>query len=201
MGNPDEFFLPERVTSPFHEYLEGVLERGTSSRGVFASKLMWNYLDDFLFRLRRHTREYDAPDLAVIASVFPDPRFVWIRRHDAVAQGVSWARAAQTGQYAAHQEPTGEATFDFEFIDALVHLARVQTGCWRRWFAAQGITPYEVTYETLCDNVPGTTRGVLAFVGLKPDPERPIGPPPELTKQADAVSADWIARYRALARA
>jgi trehalose 2-sulfotransferase len=160
---------------------------------------MWNYLDDFLFRLRRETREYDADDLAVISLRFPRPAFVWIRREDTVAQGVSWARAAQTGQYEAHQQPTAEPVFDFEFIDGLVHLARVQTGCWRRWFAYLRIEPFEVTYENLSADVVGTTLSVLAYLGLEPSPEATIGPPSDLIQQADTLSAEWMARYRAMA--
>lgn len=112
--------------------------------------------------------------------------------------GVSWARAAQTGQYAAFQTPTAESVFDFDYIDGLVHLARVQTGCWRRWFASLGIRPFEVVYEDLSADVDGMTRSILLFLGLEPK-SATFGPPPELTKQADALSAEWIARYRALA--
>jgi LPS sulfotransferase NodH len=199
VGHPDEYFLPERIEGPFGAYVERILETGTSLNGVFSAKLMRNYLEDFLFLLRRHTHEYDADDLAVIRRVFPPPAFVWIRRKDTVAQGVSWARASQTGQYAASQDQVGEAVFDFEFIDGLVHLARVQTGSWRRWFAYLDIEPFEVTYEGLCADGVGTTLSVLAFLGLEPSPETSIGPPPELTRQADDLSAEWIAQYRAMA--
>jgi trehalose 2-sulfotransferase len=199
VGDPDECFLPERVESPFDGYLRRVFEAGTTPNGVFAAKLMWNYFDDFLFRLRRNRREYDAQDLDVIRSVFPDPSFLWIRREDTVAQGISWARAAQTGKYAAHQGEAGEALFDFHFIDGLVQLARHQTGAWQRWFAAEAIEPFEVTYEGLCADVAGTIWDAIVFLGLEALPGREIGPPPELTKQADALTDEWIARYRELA--
>ena len=198
VGNPDECFLPERVQSPFDEYLGRVFQAGTTPNGVFAAKLMWNYFDDFLFRLRRIRREYEAADLDVMRAVFPDPAFVWIWRRDPVAQGISWARAAQTGKYAAHQEQTAEASFDFQFIDGLVQLARAQTGAWRRWFAAQQVDPFEVTYEDLCADIAGITLGALEVLGLEPLPGREIGPPPELTKQADAVTEEWVSRYRDL---
>lgn len=195
-GHPEECFLPEHVQSPFDDYLRRVLDAGTTPNGVFAAKLMWNYFDDFLFRLRRIHGDYEAADLGVMRSLFQDPSFVWIRREDTVAQGISWARAAQTGKYAAHQDETGEASFDFEFIDGLVQLARHQTGAWRRWFAAEGVEPFEVTYEALCADLRGTILNTLAFLGLEPLPGRAIGPPPELTKQADALTDEWIARYR-----
>ena len=116
VGYPAEWFWREdrgrngerwQVTS-FADYLARVLEAGTSPNGVFAAKLMWGYLDDVLFELRRLARSYDAEDAAVLQSAFPDPRFVWVRREDAVAQAVSWAKAVQTGQWRSDQQATAE---------------------------------------------------------------------------------------------
>jgi trehalose 2-sulfotransferase len=192
-GRPEEHFLPERVEAPFDEYLERALTVGTTPNGVFAARLMWNYLDDFLSRLPRSGGE---SDLEVMRGVFPHPSFVWIRREDLVAQGVSWARAAQTGKYAAHQEETGRPSFDFDFVDGLVRLARQQTDAWRCWFAREKVEPFELTYEELCADLDGTIRAALGFLGLEPPPGRAIGPPAWLTKQADALTDEWIARYR-----
>jgi LPS sulfotransferase NodH len=132
--------------------------------------------------------------------VFPEPQFLWLRREDEVAQAVSWAKAAQTGQYAAHQRRGREPEFDFEQIDNLLHLVRVETGVWRRWFAANGVEPFRLTYEELRnDHAAGVLRA-LEYLGLEA-PGTGITPPPDLTKQADAVNAEWIARYRSLAGA
>jgi trehalose 2-sulfotransferase len=205
-GRAEEFFDPEgmqrfradwRVTTDA-EYVERVKEAGTTPNGVFAAKLLWNAREQLLFRVRRVMRDYESPDLVAIASVFPSPRFVWIRRDDHVAQAVSWAKAAQTGQYAAHQAATSEPVFDSEQIDGLLHLIRLETGVWRRWFAAEGIEPFEITYEELSADQPAGTARVLDFLGLETPLGTRIAAPSELTRQSDAVNADWIARYRAL---
>jgi LPS sulfotransferase NodH len=206
-GYPGEFFSPDDArrfreewrVSRFEDYLERVLEVGTSRNGVFAAKLMWNYFDGFMFQIRRLTSEYERPDLDVITTVFPTPRFVFVRRNDVLAQAVSWSKAAQTGQYAAHQPKTGEAVFDFDHIDGLRELVLVQNGAWQRWFATHAIVPLEVTYEELCADQVGVTMRTLAFLDLEPLSEARIAPPPELRKQADHVNADWISRYREMA--
>jgi len=150
VGYPGEWFWREDAernraawgTRTFPEYLERVLDEGTSSGGVFAAKVMWGYVHELLFELRRLAREYDADDLALLRRFLPEPRFVWLRRRDVVAQAVSWAKAVQTGQWAAGQ-PAGRAPeFDFEQIDALYHLARVHDGAWQRWFATHGTSRY-----------------------------------------------------------
>jgi LPS sulfotransferase NodH len=209
VGYPGEFFSPDDArrfreqwgVSRFEDYLGHVFEVGTSSIGVFAAKLMWNYFEQFMFQIRRLTSEYERPDLEVITSVFPAPQFVFIRRDDVLAQAVSWSKAAQTGQYAAHQPKTGEAVFDFDHIDGLRELVLVQNGAWHRWFARHAIEPFEITYEELCANQLGVTLRTLSFLDLEPLTDATIEPPPELKKQADQVNANWISRYQEMAAA
>jgi LPS sulfotransferase NodH len=57
-------------------------------------------------------------------TTFPDPQFVWLRRADKVRQGISWWRAAETGQWALRpgQEPAQPAP-DVEQIMRLVWFA------------------------------------------------------------------------------
>jgi LPS sulfotransferase NodH len=207
VGQPGEFFSPDDAprfredwrVSRFEDYLARVFEVGTSPNGVFAAKLMWNYFEEFMFEIRRLVSGYERLDLEVISSVFPAPQFLLIRREDVVAQAVSWSKAAQTGQYAAHQVKTGEAVFDFDHIDGLRELVLVQNGAWRRWFAAHEIEPFEVTYEALCVDPVGVTMKTLSFLDLEPLAEDTIAPPPVLRKQADAVNAEWISRYQKMA--
>jgi LPS sulfotransferase NodH len=77
------------------------------------------YFEDLLVRL---SRLGEGPSgRAVIAHHFPRPRFVWIRREDAIAQAVSWAAAIQTGCWHHWDKPEPHATpaYDREQIDAL----------------------------------------------------------------------------------
>jgi LPS sulfotransferase NodH len=67
-----------------------------------------------------------------------------------VAQAVSWSKASQTGQYGLGQARKAEPAYNFEEIDALAAAVRFHDGAWRRWLAAHGIEPFELTYENLC---------------------------------------------------
>jgi LPS sulfotransferase NodH len=202
VGYPSEWFWRDDMernrahwgVTRFEDYLARVLDAGTSESGLFAVKLMWGYVHELLFELRRLGREYDADDLAVLRRIFPEPRFVWIRREDVVAQAVSWAKAVQTDQWAASQPVKREPEFDFEQVDALYHLARVHDGCWRRWFAAHGIEPYPVVYEELASEPESVTQDVLAFLGL--GSQGALEAPAELTRQADDVNREWARLYR-----
>jgi trehalose 2-sulfotransferase len=201
VGLPNEWFHPGDVAkfmnewgvSSYREYLARVFEAGTSPNGVFASKLMWNYFEEFQFEIRRLTGNYEANDAALIESVFPRPRFVWIRREDVVAQAVSWSKASQTGQYGPGQARRAEPVYKFDEIDALAALVRFHDGAWRRWFAAHGIEPFHVCYESLCADPVGVTLEILAFAELEALPGVTIAP--LQGRQADEINGEWIARY------
>ena len=205
-GWPGEWFWREDVdrnwkawgVSSWREYVVRVLEARTGPTGVFCTKLMWGYLHDALFELRRLSRMYEEDDVGVLRSVCPEPSFVWIRREDVVAQAVSWAKAAQTGQWASFQAVQAEPAFDFDQVDGLYHLARVHDGAWARWFAAHGVDPLRVVYEELSADPVGVVEDVIARLELERSPVRGRAPM-ELSRQGDAVNLDWAARYKRLA--
>jgi trehalose 2-sulfotransferase len=205
-GWPGEWFWREDVDRnwkawgilSWREYVDRVLEAGTGPNGVFCTKLMWGYLHDALFELRRLSRMYDEDDLAVLRSFFPEPSFVWIRREDVVAQAVSWAKAAQTGQWASFQPVLAEPAFDFDQIDGLYNLARVRNAAWERWFATHGVEPLRVVYEGLAADPVGVVEDVVARLGLERSPVEGRAPM-ELARQTDDVNLDWAARYKRLA--
>lgn len=208
-GRPREWFCPsdaagfarEWGVSTYDEYLAAVLAHGTTPNGVFGAKLLWSYFDELLAALRALTGLYDEPDAAVLEAAFPRPAYVWIRREDVVAQAVSWSKAAQTDAWRAEQPEHAEPAFDADQIDALVRVARVHNGAWRRWFAQHGIRPLALTYERLCAEPEATTREVLAFAGVEAPAEAEIAVPDGLERQANGTSENWGRRYRAVAHA
>jgi trehalose 2-sulfotransferase len=185
-GRPHEWFWRDTQESlmrawgaaDFESYLELVLTAGATRNGVFAAKVMWGHL----------------PEL----SPFPEPRFVWLRRRDRIAQAVSFAKAVQTGHW-HHWDPKPRhaPTFRFEEVDALLKEVDDQERRWTEWFAREGIEPLEVIYETLCAEPEAETSRVLDFLSL----ELPAGASIRaLTQgQSDAIDADWAAGYRATA--
>jgi trehalose 2-sulfotransferase len=163
--------------------------------GVFAAKLMKGHLDDFLVYARRASGDYASDDRTVIEALLPNPRFVWVRRHNGVAHAVSWFRALQTGEWRVGLPQERPPPYDFDQIDWLAHQIRVWDGAWQRWFEAQRIDPLVVWYEDLAADQVAVTFRVLEYLKLQPTPG--TIPSTELRKQADAVSEEWIARYLA----
>jgi LPS sulfotransferase NodH len=174
-----------------------MLREQITTNGVFGSKMMWNYFDDALARLRALSGIPTAPDRQVLAARLPGLRYVWLRRRDVVRQGVSWWRAAATGQYAVtgDDRPAGAPAYDRQAIRDLVGLARRSDRSWEQWFGDQRIRPLEVAYEDMVDDLGGTVLRVLTFLHI----ERPTGLPPivpRLRRQADEDTERIVTRFR-----
>ena len=69
-----------------------------------------------------------------------------------------------------------------------------QDAAWGHWFRANGITPFDVRYEDLVADMEEVTRRLLDFLGVAVPGGTPIEP--QHARQADAVNAEWAARYR-----
>jgi LPS sulfotransferase NodH len=167
---------------------------GTTPNGVFGAKLMWRTLDEVVAKLAPGTT---GADPAVLESAFGPVRYVYLRREDVLAQAVSWLRAEQTRTWWAG-DPGGaveEPRYDAAGIAGLLDTIAEHNAAWRAWFHRYGITPYEITYEQLTADLAGTTRGVLAHLGLDPAASRPIAP--RHRRQADHLNEAWARRYRA----
>ena len=201
-GNSHEYFWSETEAANRRnwgasstEYVSRVLEVGTTENGVFACKLMWGYVPDFIERLESEAGGGHANHGSLVADVFPRPRFVWVRREDVVAQAVSWARAIQTGYWHHWDVAGGEARFDFDQIDALVREASEHNEAWQRWFAENTIDALWIRFEDLVRDKEGVTREVLRFLAIEIPASRVISALTETTP--DASNEDWVARYRA----
>jgi LPS sulfotransferase NodH len=164
----------------FDAYVELVVAAGTTPNGVFGTKVMWGHL----------------PEL----SPFPQPRFVWLRRRDRVAQAVSFAKAVQTGHWHDWDPaPSAEPVFDFGAIEALIHEVEEHERSWADWFGARGVEPLELAFEELVSDPEAQTLRVLDFIGLRLPEGALIRP---LTRSRKAgLNADWCARHRTAAAA
>ena len=69
---------------------------------------------------------------------------------------------------------------------------RDQENSWRAWFAAESITPIDISYPALWRNLTAIVGHVLAALGQDPE----LAPPPMLQRQADQRSDEWVDRYR-----
>lgn len=177
------------------EFVAAVMRSGSTGNGVFAARLMWGSMPRLVEALGPGPRALG--DAAVLRAALGPLRFVHLRRGDVVGQAVSWARAEQSG-YWQHGDPVRAGArlhLDLALIDTRVALILEHDEAWRAWFTAESVAPLEVTYEALVSDPDRTVRRILDFIGVEPpDDWTPASPH---RRQADAVNAEWVRRYRA----
>jgi LPS sulfotransferase NodH len=162
-------------------YLSRVRARRTGPSGIFGLKI-------HLHHYQRWLGERDPRDLLGPVT------WLAITRGDEVAQAVSWYRALQTGRWTASERGWLPPIYDRRGIAALLDRIEAMEATWERTYARLGVTPHRVTYEALSSDPIATVRSALRALGV--EGEVPV-PSPPTAPQADAVSAEWIARFRA----
>lgn len=152
--------------------------------------------DNGVFGVKIHHSQY-AREIAPLplGALLPGARFVYIRRRDTVRQAVSLLKARQTRRYRATQQAHGVASYDFQALRASHREIEAEERGWQSTFARQAMRPLSLTYEDLVDDYPSTVLSTLRFIGV----DTPRGfrlPAPTITKVADTLSEEWVARYR-----
>ena len=211
-GRPGQYFLPQneertRVDhgidrqASFAVYVRGLVALAASANGVFGFKIMGWYLERFLARVRETGAFADAgtTDVEMLRRAFPRLQFVQITRRNKVRQAISKARALQTGLWKIQdgKTPQAEAQFDPKLIArCLADIAREEK-TWTGFFERNGVTPFRVEYEQLCQDYEGAIRGVLDFLKVKL-PRRIRISSPVTISQTDATSREWEERFVSL---
>jgi LPS sulfotransferase NodH len=134
---------------------------------------------------------------------FSTVRYIWLRRRNKIAQGISHFKASRTSVWelpAVPQPPPlrrpTSVDFDLRSIDNCVKWAQIYDNEWEAYFQRRHITPMQLFYEDLSSAYNRSLRAVLGFLDI-PD----VGLPdtvPQLKRLADETSAKWEQQYRAL---
>lgn len=158
------------------DHLARVRAWGTTPNGVFGAKVMWGHLSD-------------------PAALFPDARYVWVRRRDTVRQAISLWRALQTQSWRDEGGPdAGRRSAEYCF-SALRHMAEMlgeHDDAWARYLDGRPVL--ELTYEEIAADLPLALERTLAHLGIR----RPRAWPPALPamrRQSDQLSDRWAEAY------
>jgi trehalose 2-sulfotransferase len=197
-GWEDSSWAREHGVISRKDYLNLVFEQGTSSNGVFGTKVMWNYFPAMLKSLRELPEYKGLNPPQLMASLFPNVHYIWMVRQDKVRQAVSWAKAGQTDVYAWHKGetpiPKRKPTFDFEFINHLYDLILDGEAGWRNFFEAYENQPLKVEYENLVEAYEPTALGILDYLHI-PHPGNLTFGERKLQQQSDSLNEVWVKKY------
>jgi LPS sulfotransferase NodH len=127
-------------------------------------------------------------------------------RADKVAQAVSLVKAEQSGLWHRNADgsdyerlgPPREPAYDFDAIHREVAELERADRAWVAWFDRHRISPVSLSYEALAENPAETLTQICRALGT--EPPQPGSIKPQLAKLSDAVSLEWMRRYKADAR-
>jgi LPS sulfotransferase NodH len=186
-------------------YLDKIIVAATTPNGVWGAKVHWEHFLSLIARAERSPRASQETDPSSVPERlrvhFPDLRYIWLMRRNGIARAISHYRVKKTNRWQLDSRwitddtgGEGEPGFDFDEIAAFVRLGQAEDARWRHFFEQHNIVPLELFYEDLVQDLEGTVRRVLRFLGI---PIENVNiPAPNLRKQADDLSRDWEVRYR-----
>jgi trehalose 2-sulfotransferase len=199
-GLPQEAYVP---ASDFNRaYLESARREGTATSNIFAMRLMRHSFGDVTARLKTIFPNC-LNDKALFNAAFGRTFYIHLSREDKISQAVSLVKAEQSGLWHVAADGTElERTapprllkYDAELIGKQLAEVRGADSEWVNWFDQQSILPLSITYETLAADPRIVLETILKALSL--DERIAAQILPGVAKLADAVSADWVRKFRA----
>jgi trehalose 2-sulfotransferase len=181
LGQPREYFHASTGQDPELQ-LEQVVQSAATPNRVYGLKAFPDQFD----RMVTTTWSRRLPPLAA----------VFLRRRSLLSQGLSYAKARQTGEWVASETTATDPVFDAGHVTRLMmEIARGEAQ-WRFYFASRGIEALELFYEDVVASPQVAVDAVADLVGL---PERPLIDAGQigLKVQRDERSEAWRTQFLA----
>jgi len=208
-GKPREWFnCPPDLLSTYHkvdhaELQEYLWDLGTTDNGIFA--INHSYYEPHFSQLIETLRKFPAcpPTVTkrteVWEQVLPNHRHIFMTRRNKVRLAVSWWRAIQSKEWhVAIDEERKQIdlsnAYSFDAINHLYNECSMREAGIQEFFSEGGIIPLNIFYEDFVQDYEGTIHTLLDYLEL--DSQSVTIALPALTKLADAVSEEWVQRFR-----
>lgn len=166
LGNPREHFINWRVgdEKDWGASLSNIIDRSKTPNGVSSFKIMAKQLRGLEYGLS-HIFQTDSQTLFPhVAEYFKDSTFIYLKRENVVAQGISREMARQTGiNHATAQKDqdhfagnlmkgytssyNNKAQYKFSSLRNASNSVIYENLLWERFFAQNEISPIRMTYE------------------------------------------------------
>ncbi len=183
-NEPGRLMVRFGATTP-EQYFTRLLQHRTGRNGIFGMKAHGHHFEAAL--------AWCPSMLEILAPV----TFIYINRRDKVAQAISMAKAMQTNAWISFDQDTGTNTrYDPGFIEQCKNEIEHQRLNWWRWFEANSITPFVVTYEDMVADKDAVVRSIVELLDVQNDVPEKIELP-NVEKQSDEINADWASRFAA----
>ncbi|MBK5949256.1 Stf0 family sulfotransferase [Rhodobium orientis] len=205
-GYPEEHFW--RCEKHNHEAswdasrLGDIVDRGTSTNGVFGTKLILGPMafEHLYFKLQQAGVAKPGNNSRVdLTSVFSNVRYVHLSRRNKVRQAISWYRALCSNIWfrRSNVPETSNSineSYDFFKIDHLVQEIIQREIYFSDYCQRYCILPHTVFYEDLVLSPEVTISSILDFLSTRTD-THDFAISSILLPQSDFITEEWEQRY------
>ena len=208
-GKPHEWFnckpdlLHEFHAASFVELQETLWNLGSTGNGIFGIK--HSFWEPQFGQLMEELRQFpicppeETNRAAIWGYAFPNHRHIFMTRRNKVRLAVSWWKAIQSKQWHLLSGELTQAvdlseSYSYDAINHLYNECSMREAGIQELFSEGGIVPLNIFYEDFAQQYERTVRTVLEYLEI--DPKTVTIPAPSLAKTADAISEEWVQRFR-----
>ena len=172
----------KRATPDFERYCSLLFRHRTSPNGVFGTKIHYCHIDNRVLGGRWPHR------------FLPNARFIHIYRKNTVRQAISHVKKGLLGvEQVAMRENCHKLVYDGPSLRESKRWIEAQNQKWRTYFSRFSIEFRLISYEELMQDIEGSVRSLLEFVGV--DFVGDLGPIPTRS-ESDQINLEWEQRFR-----
>ena len=88
----------------------------------------------------------DTTDLDVLNAVYPEVKFIHLRRANILKQAISFLKGRRTGHY-AYKGNMNEGAYDKSEITDFIRKIAISETHWDEFFSRWNINPFRICYE------------------------------------------------------
>jgi LPS sulfotransferase NodH len=211
--------VDNRSDFTLEDYLRVALPESMTSNGVCGIKLQYLQFEELPQIVQGLAGPRGMSRAQLMSAMFPDAKYVWLRRREKVRQAISLYIAWETDEWWSvngsswshtvhrsgksphprHAEATHDPQFDPLAIAGWETVLWEEDRNWQAFFETNAIKPLVIDYEDLVSDYSGTITKVLEWLGI-PNVEGTVIPLPRLRRQSNARSEEWVAHYTAIKR-
>lgn len=205
-GRPHEYFDTNTenvqhwlkvLNSPIRDYAQNVIKFATTPNDVCGLKLHWHQIRPMV-RLFGVGGLPDSTLDEILNSYSSNVKYIWLRRLNRVAQGISYYRASASNVWNVPLEqpkPSIEVPFDVHKIDRHIMYIEEWEENWAHFFEQKGIIPFEFFYEDFVENYRATVEAICSYIDVYHEGINIREP--SLHKLSDSSADEWERKYLA----
>jgi len=166
---------------PVLPYTRMLKKHRTTNNGIFGIKLHYWMMEPLL-------------ENEIIASQFSNATYIYVQRHDLLAQAVSHDIAKSTDQWTTDNHNMAIPYDTTRILDS-VKFIQSERQSWEYYFATTGITPLRVYYEDIVADTETVCKAICDHIGIETQYRFSLNNA-RMQKQNNERNQEWIKRFR-----